>query len=303
MKKLYSFYFDLQLLSFLLTISFSMSCPKVMAQTVSLNNLRSTIQIMQDSLTIYQTSKVKIDREFQKINVKIYNDKKKMKMGGNPLLRFRLNAKLKSSREITNTIEILDKKIQSLQMRLQQKYKAIIPAIDKQVENRLEFIRENKAKKEKINPELEQIRKLEKEKIVYTNQLQEIQVGKATWQNIKIEKNDSRQRIKMKLVILQDKLQNLGRFILQEKKRQIDLKRDRKVYDEMYGFYKELSRSIDDEMEFVDRNRIDELKDRVENISDKIHQSEMKLKGMKTNKIALEKIIRQFQAALVGNNN
>ena len=76
-----------------------------------------------------------------------------------------------------------------------------------------------------------------------------------------------------------------------------------KLESGLYGFYKELSRSIDDEMEFVDRNRIDELKDRVENISDKIHQSEMKLKGMKTNKIALEKIIRQFQAALVGNNN
>lgn len=303
MKKLTLFYFDLLFLSFLLMISFSMSCQQVIAQPVSLDSMRATIQMMQDSLTTYQKSKEKIDREFQKINVKIYNDKKKLEKGANPLLRFRLNAKLKSSQEIANTIEVLDKNIQSLQMRLQQQYKAIILVIDKQVENRLEFIRENKEKKGKINLELEQIRKLEKEKIVYTNQLQEIQVGRATWQNIKIEKNDSPQRIKMKLAILQDKLQNLERFILREKKRQIDLKRDRKVYDEMYGFYKELSRSIDDEMEFVDRNRIDELKDRVENISDKIHQSEVKLDEMKTNKIALEKKIRQFQAALVGNNN
>jgi len=142
------------------------------------------------------------------------------------------------------------------------------------------------------------IQKLGKEKLSYLNLLQSIQISKEEWQSLEIEPGDTPQRIEMKIAILNDKLNKLERSISQEEEKLEELKKDRKVHEEMLDFYIELSRSVEDEQDIFDRNRIDEVKDHLENLSIKIREMENRIIEMKVNEVNLKKKIEKFKVAL-----
>jgi hypothetical protein len=260
--------------------------------TSSLDSLRISIQVLQDSLQNLQTVKNLQLQEFKRINEQIYQLKKESENRTQPLQQFRLQNALKSSRKIADGIAELDRCSQQMKTQLQKHYQGMIKAIDVEVQKRMD-------QNTPLNrPNMQFIPKLGKEKLSYLNLLQSIQISKEEWQSLEIEPGDTPQRIEMKIAILNDKLNKLERSISQEEEKLEELKKDRKVHEEMLDFYIELSRSVEDEQEIFDRNRLDEAKDHLENLSIKIREMENRIIEMKVNEVNLKKKIEKFKVAL-----
>jgi len=257
----------------------------------SLDSLRVSIQALQDSLQNLQTVKDQHLQEFKRINEQIYQWKKESENRTQPLLQLRLQNALKSSREIADRIAELDRRSQTMKTLLQKFYQEMISAIDLEVQKRMD----QNAPPNRAN--LEVIQKLGKEKLSYLNLLQSIQISKEEWQSLELEPGETPQRIAMKIAILNDKLNKLERSIKQEEQKLEELKKDRKVHEEMLGFYVELSRSVEDEQEIFDRSRLDEVKDHLENLLIKMKELENHIVEMKVSEVNLKEKIIRFKAA------
>ncbi len=253
-----------------------------------LDSLREEIQNCQDSLLVLEKNKSQKLQNFKRVNDQIY----KLKQEPNqPLLQFRLQNALKSSREIADFISELDRHSQKNKTRLQIMYHEIIKQIDDEIQKRMN---------EKSSPnriEMSGIQKLRKEKLFYMNMLQTLHIDEQEWLEIKIDPDDTPERIRMKTMILKDKLAKLERYIAQENEKLVEFKKEQKVQNEMLNFYQELSRSVEDEQEIFDRNRIEEVKDNLENIATKVRELEIEILNMKVSSVNLKEKIKQFEAA------
>ncbi len=272
------------------------------AQTSDVGSLRAEITSLQDSLTRVEKTKSSLSEAFEKINQKIYDDKKTLEKHGNFLVEFRLRNQLKKSREIADRIAIKESQIESVKSQLQYLYQKMIGQLNAIIQKRLKNTTGDFKPGKDISSELKTIQELEKEKSEYYDRLQAFEIDDNSWQKIEIEPGDGPDRIRMKISILQDKLRRLQHSIEQEGQRLKELKNDRSVYEEMQSFYTELNQSIEAEQDFFDRDRVDELKDRVDEISSEIRQQQDRLSIMKENEKAIRKKVERFYDAAKSSN-
>lgn len=254
-----------------------------------LDNLRTSIHAMQDSLQYFQNIRDQYLQEFKHINEQIYRLKNESVNRSQPLLQIRLQNALKSSREIADRISGTDLNIRKTKTLLQKLYQEMIYAIDIEIGKRLEqSVLPNRSN-------LEVIQKLGEEKLTYLNGLQSIKISEEEWQNLEIDPDDTPQRIEMKTAILSDKLKRLERSIELEEHKLGELIKDHKVQQEMLSFYYDLSRSVEDEQEIFDRNRLDEVKELLENLSVIISEMENSILAMKVSEMNLHAKIERFK--------
>ncbi|NOY60164.1 MAG: hypothetical protein GXO75_14715, partial [Calditrichaeota bacterium] len=194
-------------------------------------------------------------------------------------------------------LEKQERQINTLEQRLQFLYQTAVQEIDREIQKYLLVKKKAVIKKKSSSLGFETIQKLEKEKADYYNRLKTIKVIDEEWKNLHVEAGDTPKRIQMKMAILQDKLASLERTIRQQKARLEELKKDRKVYQEMLSFYTDLKLAIDDEQEFFDRNRVDELQDRVDGIDTKIRELEQHINEMGADADTLKNKIEIFRNA------
>ncbi|NIA29758.1 MAG: hypothetical protein GWP06_07620, partial [Actinobacteria bacterium] len=233
--------------------------------------------------------------EFQQVNSRIYRYKQELEKKNNPFQNFRLQNALKTSRVMADQLEKQERQIKTLEQRLQFLYQTAVQEIDREIQKYLLVKKKAVIKKKSSSLGFETIQELEKEKADYYNRLKTIKVIDAEWKNLHVEPGDTPQRIQMKMAILQDKLANLERTIRQQKARLEELKKDRKVYREMLSFYTDLKLAIDDEQEFFDRNRVDELQDRVDGIDTKIRELEQHINETGADADTLKNKIKIFR--------
>ncbi len=263
-------------------------------EVIDVDSLRTVIRIKQDSLSQLKSMQLHRQDEFQSINAKIYRYKENK--GSNPLKDYRLQNELKKSRKMADQIEKNKIQINSLENELQHLYQVAIKQIDRKIQNNLANSK-NALNQTKKPSDFETIQNLEKEKADYYNRLKAINDVDEDWKKLRIEPGDTRQRIQMKTAILQDKLANIELVIQQRKQRLQELDKDRQVYQEMMGFYVDLKLAVDEEQEFFDRNRVDELQDQIDSIDKKRKELRQEIHKMSANADTLKNKVVIFKNA------
>ena len=288
--------FLLHMLLMLFLLGMANGAEASLDSTNKLDSLRLTIQAAQDSLTQLQSTQSQMQREFQQINAQIYRYKQD-KGSGNPIKNYRLQNALKTSRSMADQLEKNTSQIKSLENELQHLYRMAIQQIDRKIQNNLANSKNAFVQTKRPSLRFETIQKLEKEKADYYNRLKTINVIDEDWKNLRLEPDDTPQRIQMKTAILQDKLANSELIIQQQKVRLQELEKDRKVYQEMLGFYTDLKLAVDDEQEFFDRNRVEELQDQIDGIDKKIKELRQEIYETTANADTLKNKVKIFQNA------
>lgn len=301
MKKCYEYFF-LQTLLILLLFGLANGSELLRkSATTEIDSLRMLIQVAQDSLIKLESIQSQLEREFQQVNARIYHYKQDS-TNGNPLKNYRLQSALKTSHKMADQIEKHEMQIKSLEKKLQYLYQTSIQQIDREIQKNLTNSKKAFDQKKNSSIKFKTIQKLEKEKADYYDRLKAIKIIDEDWKNLRLEPGDTSQRIQLKTAILQDKRTSLELSIQQQNVRLEELKKDRKVYQEMLGFYADLKLAIDDEQEFFDRNRIDELKDRVDDIDTKIRELEQDIYEMNADAESLKIKIELFRSAASDKN-
>ena len=264
------------------------------AQMARIDSLKETIKAKEDSLRLVKKEKAKIETEFQRKNIQIYQYKKRLLKENNPFLEYRLKQLLKNSQELANKLEKMQQTIRHLQSILQMEYRNLIEAINTDIQKHLNSLNKTKKGLPHYFSELDSIQSLEKEKNKFTNKLHGLPTQDTDWQKITIEPQDTPDKIQTKLAILQDKLLQFDKILREENQNLEQLKKDLSIYKEMLTFYLDLNQTIDEEREYFDRNRMDELRDWIDATDSKIEKTDRHIQKLTNDRKKLQIKIRYF---------
>ena len=228
-----------------------------------IDGLKHRISTLQDSIATLQLRIAGVETNFDALNNTIYQSQKELETNNNPLVRLRLDRALRAARDLGDTLENLNKTLHRQEAKLQLLYEDAINTINEEIEKLVRDTSANRSPEVK-RIKFEKIAALEMDKSVYQEQVANKQPRQTGWRSLEVQNSDSPRRIRLKKAILEEQLQTTQQQIADYRQRQVFIEKDQKLYQEMLDFYTELNQGIDDEQEFFDRNRLDELNDRLD---------------------------------------
>ncbi len=267
-------------------------------RTSELDSLRAVIHSLQSKIQQQQAILTRLSRDFNATNAKVYQYKSEQNGRVNLFARLRMQNALKTSHQLADSIDSISGALRENKSKLQQAYAAAIQKIELEIQRQLRLIKLVHLDKQKRKIYLALVKKLEKEKADYTARLQTMKIDEKGWEKILIEPEDTLRRLKLKTALLEDFLQNLIRSFNALKKDIQKNLNDRKTYEELLDFYKELDESLDDDQDIFDRNRIDELEDKLEDLDRENARLRLRIITLKQDITILNAKIERFKDAI-----
>lgn len=273
-----------------LLIIFSVLSNELSGQIGSLDSLRTSISNSEKILEKLKLQKEAVSLSFDRINSKIYRLKLNLSNSDNPLTRIELNKNLKESNLYADSIETLNLLIRRSTSLLSSQYKDIISIL-----NELILSEQNKFKKEtntqtKINI-FEKVRQLDDERQKYQNLISKQTPAINLKISLNIEPGDTYNTIQLKIDIVNDRINsgNDERRLLFDKQK--ELRSELSIYQDMVDFMNDLRLNIDEEQEFYDRDRVNQLRYNIKQIKNKIQNIDERLKSIdKEEKLFMDKL-------------
>ncbi len=262
-----------------LFITFLYNSNEILAQVNSLDSLRTSILTSENNLTKLKSHKEIISSSFNQINDKIYQLKLNLNSSDNPLTRIELNKKLKESNMYADSIETLNQLIRKSASMLNSKYQELISVLNGLIASEQNKFKKATGTQAKINI-FEKIRQLEDERQKYQDLITKQSPALNLKTSLNIEPGDTYNTIQLKIDIVNDRINsgNEERHTLFE--RQKELRSELSIYQDMLDFMNDLRLNTDEEQEFYDRDRINQLRYNINQIKNKLQNIDERLKAI-----------------------
>jgi DNA repair exonuclease SbcCD ATPase subunit len=267
-------------------------------QGSELDSLKILIRSLQSEIEQKQAVIARLSEEFTSMNVKIYEYKAEQNNGVNPFSHLRMQNALKTSHQLADSLDSINKQLRESKSKLQQVYSTAIQKIEEKIQHELSLAKDNSQNRSQQKKQLNDIRKLENEKADYAARLQTLKVDEGGWEKIEIEPEDNRRRLKLKAALLEDFLRNLTQSVRSLESELEKNRSDRKTYMELRDFYKELAESLDDDQDIFDRNRVEELRDKLEALDREFGRLKQQMNVLNRDITILKAKIELFNSAI-----
>ena len=264
------------------------------AQVPPIDSLRNSIIAKEDSLHQLNKTQKRLSQSFDALNAKIFAQKKELKASSNMFTWLKLKENLKKSNRLAVKLDRLQRREQRIKHALVNAYRQIIATIDSVVRQKMQTINNHENSRAKIEL-LNQINRLENEKKIWQTKLTAFSPNQAQEPLLKIEPDDTIERLRLKIQILQDRIRQIENELIKLHKRKDELKSDLQIYEEMLGFIDNLQQHIDPDQEYFDQERNDQLKENVRDIKLKISGIDERTNQLKQQKTNLENVVNQFK--------
>lgn len=248
----------------------------IIAQSNSFKNLVDKNEIIEDSIAVLNIELDNLQNLFKQLNSEIYQLKTNLRKNNNPIKRLKLDGKLKESLSYADRIKQLNIQIENFNIELKSNYKKIINNINHLINIEIKKFNstDNSFLKTSI---IEKVNKYEEGKQIYYKILNEEITTVNEDNTIVINPNDNVDRLNLKIDLIKDRLNFLYEekiYLLQKKE---EFNSDRLMYIEMSDFLNDLKRNIDEEQEFYDPDRAEQINIKIKNIESKIKNIEERL--------------------------
>ncbi|MHB1687063.1 MAG: hypothetical protein ACYCVH_06800 [Ignavibacteriaceae bacterium] len=272
-------------------------------QISTIDSLRTSISRDENNLSKLKLQKENIYKIFNQINNKIY--KIKLNNSDDPISRIELNKYLKVSNLYANSLDSLNSLINSSLSLLNIKYNNLITKLNGMILNEQEKFKKETNAQKKINI-FETIQKLDKERQKYLDSINKSSTKMDLSIPLNIEPNDSFERIKLKIDIINDRIHYTDEERRTLLNRQNELKSELSIYQDMLDFMADLRLNIDEEQDFYDRDRVNQLHYHVREIKKELSEVEIRLKTIDVEKsrfLEKLKIFKKFLDTLLKPSN
>lgn len=293
-----------RLIIFIVSLLVIVTSKTILAQSALVDSLQSNIDSIKDSISILDSHKIQLTKSFDRINEEIYELKSDLKENDNIFSKFNLENLLKKATLYADSISKINTLIESLDADLTKNYEIIINELALLIEQEAGLLKNAKSSKEKVAI-LNKLHSLEKSKQIYQDLIGNVLPIERKTPPLIIEPDDSIERIKLKINIVKDKISQTQieeKYLLQRKE---ELKSDRSIYEEMLSFIHDLKQDIDEEQEFYDQDRVDQLKSKIKKIELKISGIDERLIEIKNEEKNYDELLKKFNEylkALLGEN-
>jgi len=293
-----------RLIIFIVSLLVIVTSKTILAQSALVDSLQSNIDSIKDSISILDSHKIQLTKSFDRINEEIYELKSDLKENDNIFSKFNLENLLKKATLYADSISKINTLIESLDADLTKNYEIIINELALLIEQEAGLLKNAKSSKEKVAI-LNKLHSLEKSKQIYQDLIGNVLPIERKTPPLIIEPDDSIERIKLKINIVKDKISQTQieeKYLLQRKE---ELKSDRSIYEEMLSFIHDLKQDIDEEQEFYDQDRVDQLKSKIKKIELKISGIDERLIEIKNEEKNYDELLKKFNEylkALLGKN-
>jgi len=287
-------YKNLASLNIICIIFFVFICSnQITAQSDSIQRFTEESEAIQDTINIFKVHLDDLRKRFEKLNNEIYQLKTELRNSENPIKRIKLEGKLKESSRYADQIKQRNIQIEELNSKLKHNYKKIIKDINRRIN--LEIKKFNSTDNSSLKTAIiEKVDTYEEEKQKYYKLLDK-QIPTVIEDNsIVISNNDNLDRINLKIDLIKDRLT----FLEEEKKylhkTKEGLNSDLLIYVEMTDFINDIGRNIDEEQEFYDPDRAEQINRKMKEIKNKLQSIEQRLKNISKSKIYYNRKLNEF---------
>ena len=272
--------------------------PLAAGQTLELDSLRVLIRSLQNDMEKKETLLSGLSEEFNSVNERIYKYKTEQNAGVNPFLNLRMQNALKTSHQFADSLDSINQQLRDSKSKLQQAFSEAIKLIEAKIQEHLTIAKQESQNRNLQKKQLNLIKKLENEKTDYTASLQTMEIDEKGWERIAIEAGDNLRRLKLKAALLEDFLNNLNQSIRTLESEREKNRGDRKTYTQLLDFYKELDESLDDDQDIFDRNRLEELRDKISNLDTEYARLKRQMSVLSRDVSVLKAKIELFYSAI-----
>ncbi len=250
---------------------------KSLCQVKAIDSLRISIATDEIVLSKLKSQKETISELFKSINNKIYEIK--LKNTGNLLNNIKLSQYLKESNLYADSIETINSLVNRILLSLNNKYNSVITILNGMILTEQEKFKKETVAQKKIDI-FNNIQDMEKEKQKFLDKLN-INTTKINIETpVEIEAGDSFESVKLKIDILYDRINYIDKERNRLSESQNELKSEILIYQDMLDFLAELRLNIDEEQDFYDRDRVNQLRYQIRDIKSELSDNEIKLKNM-----------------------
>lgn len=244
------------------------SISTLLSQSNVLDSLAFDIQKNQGMMAPKFLEKNRLAKELDAVNEKIYSAKREK--SSNFISRYLLNSNLQEAQQISESLELISKEIRLIQNNNKNIYLEMLREINQLKTANLEIIGSENVNLEEKNTALEIVRKLENKAEELELKLLSLGTDESGWQTIQIIPSDDYRTIRLKTILLEDKLhkdeQKLNNWI----EKASLLEKQKNSYLKMVSLYSLIGDDEDDEQGFIERSKGTELTDRVNELEHKI---------------------------------
>jgi len=272
--------------------------PLTAGQTLELDSLRVLIRSLQQDLLKKETLLSELSEEFNRVNEQIYKYKTEQNASVNPFLSLRMQNALKTSHQFADSLDSINQQLRESKSKLQHAFSVAIQQIEAKIQEHLTIAKQESQNRNLQKKQLNLIKKLETEKTDYTASLQTMEIDEKGWERIAIEAGDNLRRLKLKAALLEDFLNNLNQSIRTLESEREKNRGDRKTYTQLLDFYKELDESLDDDQDIFDRNRLEELRDKISNLDTEYARLKRQMSVLSRDVSILKAKIELFYSAI-----
>jgi len=226
--------------------------PPADAQTPVYSSLRDQLVRISGQIKTAQEQQDVLLRRNKGITDRINSAKQRLQKGSNLLLELRLQNDLRSSRELADQMQEMDKKTYGLIKRSVDLKKQLVNLLNAEI-NRLSQEANATRNRKKRLQRLQDVLKLQKEKETYQSQITEESNELLLSLEIIVENDDGPDDILQKVAILKDQ-----RDIIRDKERKLDsqiqnIQKNINMHRSMLGLLQDIGRSEEDKLD-MDRN-------------------------------------------------
>lgn len=270
--------------SIIFLIATTFSTISVYGQIKSISDLVDKVAEIQDSIRYIEAQKDDFRNQFDILNKKIFNLKSGNEITDNPLKKIQLERALKESARYAEKIHRANYDIERLNKKLKLIYREIISKINLQINIDIDRFNSIGDRVNKIDI-IEHINQLENEKSHYYKLLNEdIPTILIDDSSLVVSKDDNLRDLKLKKALINDRLS----FLIEEEEYLIikkeELNNDLSVYKEMKDFITDLRRGIDEDQEYFDPDKTEQINSKINEITTKTELIDERLKKIKISK-------------------
>lgn len=239
------------------------------AQSTKYHTLLKELEKIEDSINTFQGELDELQKQFALLNSEIFELKTELRINNNLIKKIKLEGKLKESSKYTNRIKKIIIKLEGLNNRRKRNYQKIIEDINYKVN--LAITKFNSTNNSSVKSSIiENVNRYENEKKKYYKRLNQKIPTVLEDSSIEINSNDNLDRLNLKVALIKDRLTFLEeerKYIFKKKE---ELNSDLSMYIEMSDFIRALRRNIDDEQEFYDPSRAEQIYQNIKDIKNKL---------------------------------
>lgn len=265
----------------------------VIAQSNSIQHFTEESRAIQDTINTLKIHLDDLQNRFIKLNKEIYQLKTVLRTGENPIKRIKLESELKESSKYADQIKQINIRIEELNNKLKGNYKEIIKEINHQINMEIKKFNSTNISSLKTII-IKKVNSYEEEKQRYYKILNEEIPSVVEDSSIVINSNDNLERLDLKIDLIKDRLTFLEeekKYLLKKKE---ELTSDFLIYKEMSDFMNDLRRNIDEEQEFYDPDRTEQINLRMKEIKNRITSDEKRLNDITKSKLYYQQKLKIF---------